>query len=94
MAIDDLSTHENPFVTIGELADYWCVSRKQIYRLIDSGKLTAMRFGPRLFRVPSAEARKLEGALRVVSLGETRAGRRGSPRATRNTAARSPWRVV
>jgi len=35
------------------------VDRKQIYRLIQSGRLLAIRLGPRLYRIPSAAARAL-----------------------------------
>jgi excisionase family DNA binding protein len=75
-------------VTVGELTDYWDVSRKQICRLIDSGKLTAVRFGPWLFRVPRAEALKLEEALRVVSLGKALPAHRRSQTATQELRRR------
>jgi excisionase family DNA binding protein len=56
----DLSTHPEPYVTIGELAAYWLVSRKQLYKQIDAGTLPAIRLGPRLFRIRTADARKFE----------------------------------
>ena len=32
MPVRDLLDHNEPYVTVAELADYWLVSRKQIYR--------------------------------------------------------------
>jgi excisionase family DNA binding protein len=52
MALRDLSTHSAHYVTIGELSDYWAVSRQRIYMWIDSGALAAIRLGSRLYRVP------------------------------------------
>lgn len=71
MHINDLATHDAPFVTIADLASYWDVSRKQIYRLIRSGRLPAVRFGPRILRVPRAEALELEESLRVGARGRS-----------------------
>ena len=69
----DLRTHVSAYVTVGELADYWAVSRRQIYRQIQSGELLALKFGPRLWRVSAESARQLE---RTSELG---AKRRGKP---------------
>ncbi len=54
--IVDLLTHQEPFITVGELAEYWLVSRKQIYKQIDAGILHAIKLGPRLLRISTAEA--------------------------------------
>lgn len=56
----DLKTHVSAYVTVGELAEYWAVSRRQIYRQIQSGELLALKFGPRLWRVSAESARRLE----------------------------------
>jgi excisionase family DNA binding protein len=69
----DLRTHVSAYVTVGELAEYWAVSRRQIYRQIQSGELLALKFGPRLWRVSAESARQLE---RTSELG---AARRGKP---------------
>jgi excisionase family DNA binding protein len=56
---------EDDVYTVAELAKRLKVDRKQIYRLIQSGRLPAIRLGPRLYRIPSAAARALlraEGA--------------------------------
>jgi excisionase family DNA binding protein len=58
--IRSLETHPEPFVTTAELADYWLVSRKQIYKQIQARTLTAIRLGPRLLRISTAEALKFE----------------------------------
>jgi excisionase family DNA binding protein len=59
-AIEQLATHPEPYVTVGELAEYWSVSRKQIYKQIEAGTLEAIRLGPRLFRIRTAEALEFE----------------------------------
>jgi excisionase family DNA binding protein len=60
MPIQDLATHEEPFVSVADLAVYWRVSRKQIYKHIEYGTLKAIRLGPRLFRIRVADAREFE----------------------------------
>ena len=65
----DLRTHVSAYVTVGELAEYWAVSRRQIYRQIQSGELLALKFGPRLWRVSAESARRLE---RTSELGAPR----------------------
>ncbi len=66
MSIRDLSTHLNPYVSVGELASYWRVSRKQIYKQIEAGTLPAIRLGPRLFRIRTEVARTFEEDARMV----------------------------
>jgi excisionase family DNA binding protein len=60
MPIRDLSTHPLPYVSVSDLASYWLVSRKQVYKQIDAGTLPALRLGPRLFRISTADARLFE----------------------------------
>jgi excisionase family DNA binding protein len=47
-------------VTVTELAEYWLVSRKQIYKQIEAGTLRAIRLGPRLLRISTAQALDFE----------------------------------
>ncbi len=61
MRIRDLATHDSHYVTVAELADYWGVSRHQIYKQIESGALRAVRLGVRLYRVPTKAALDFEG---------------------------------
>ena len=56
MAIRDLSSHHARYVTIAELAEYWGVSRQQIYKRIETGALDAIQLGSRLVRVSAAAA--------------------------------------
>jgi excisionase family DNA binding protein len=56
MAIRNLSTHSRAFVTVRELAQYWGVSRYEIYKQINAGTLPVCRFGPRLHRIRTADA--------------------------------------
>jgi excisionase family DNA binding protein len=56
MAIRDLATHTTQFVTVAELAEYWGVSRQQIYKRIESGALDAICLGARLYRVRTRTA--------------------------------------
>jgi len=65
MAIRDLVSHQARYVTIAELAEYWGVSRQQIYKRIDSGALEAIQLGSRLVRVRTAAALEYERRARV-----------------------------
>lgn len=65
MPIRDLGTHPARYVTIAELAEYWGVSRQQIYKRIDSGALEAIQLGSRLVRVRTAAALEYERQARV-----------------------------
>ena len=60
MRIRDLATHTAPYVTVGELAEYWAVSRQQIYKRIESGALESIRLGTRLYRVRTRAALEYE----------------------------------
>jgi len=55
-----LQTHPDPYITTTDLADYWGISRKQIYKQIDAGTLTALRLGPHILRIKTAEAVRFE----------------------------------
>ena len=56
MAILALASHARPFVSIRELAQYWGISRHELYKQIDAGTLPAVRLGARLYRVRTADA--------------------------------------
>ena len=58
--VRDLASHEEPFVRPEQLAEYFGVSRRHIRKLIQSGNLKAVRFGPRSLRVPKQEALDFE----------------------------------
>lgn len=54
----DLTTHPEPFVLVSELADYWRVSERTIYRDIDKGALDVRRVGSGgQIRIPIEAAR-------------------------------------
>ena len=67
MPIRDLVSHQARYLTIAELAEYWGVSRQQIYKRIDSGALEAIQLGSRLVRVRTAAALEYERNARVNS---------------------------
>ena len=67
MPIRDLASHQARYVTIAELAEYWGVSRQQIYKRIDSGALEAIQLGSRLVRVRTSAALEYERSARVGS---------------------------
>ena len=67
MPIRDLASHQARYVTIAELAEYWGVSRQQIYKRIDSGALEAIQLGSRLVRVRTIAALEYERNARVGS---------------------------
>jgi excisionase family DNA binding protein len=54
--VTNLARHEDKYVTVAQLAEYWQVSRKQIYKHIDAGTLEAVRLGPRLYRIRTVAA--------------------------------------
>jgi len=56
----NLATHPEKYVTVTQLAQYWQVSRKQIYKQIDAGVLEAIRLGERLYRIRTAAAIEFE----------------------------------
>jgi excisionase family DNA binding protein len=60
MPVIDLQSHPEPYVTVAELAEYWLVGRKQIYKQIEAGTLPAIRLGPRLLRIRTLDARTFE----------------------------------
>lgn len=69
MPVKDLQSHPEPYVTVAELAEYWLVGRKQIYKQIEAGTLPAIRLGPRLLRIRTADARAFE---RSANMRDTR----------------------
>ena len=60
MAVKDLQSHSEPYVTVAELAEYWLIGRNQLYKQIDAGTLPAIRLGPRLLRIRTSDARAFE----------------------------------
>ena len=68
--IKSLEMHPKAFVTTSELSEYWLVSRKQIYKQIQAGTLKAIRLGPRLMRVSTAEALAFERLAKMQSESE------------------------
>lgn len=67
MRIRDLAEHSARYVTVAELAEYWAVSRQQIYKRIESGALGAIRLGSRLYRVRTCTALEYERRAQVTS---------------------------
>jgi len=60
MHIDDLVKHPLPYVSISELADYWSVSRRYLYKQVQAGSLDAIHLGPKSCRIPKAAALEFE----------------------------------
>lgn len=67
MPIRDLAAHTAYYVTVADLAEYWAVSRQQIYKRIESGALAAIRLGSRLYRVRTNAALEYERRISVIS---------------------------
>ena len=57
--IIDLETHPEPYVTMSDLADYWRVTRKQVYKQVETGMLKATVLGPML-RISTIDAIRFE----------------------------------
>ena len=70
MPIRDLATHTACYVTVGDLAAYWVVSRQQIYKRIESGALESIRLSSRLYRIRTSAA--LDYERRASVNGESR----------------------
>ena len=82
MAIRDLSTHPAHYLTVAELADYWAVSRQQIYKRIESGALGAIRLGSRIYRVPAHVALEYERRVSVPAVANRIGAARDTPTAS------------
>jgi excisionase family DNA binding protein len=65
--IRTLKDHPEPYVTTSELASYWAVSRKQIYKQIEAGTLRAIKLGPRLLRISTSEALRFERIAKMAA---------------------------
>lgn len=55
-------------MTVAALAKYWAVSRKQIYKQIEAGTITALKFGPRLLRIRTTEALRFEHDAKMTAV--------------------------
>jgi excisionase family DNA binding protein len=49
--LTDMRACSSAFVTVRELSEYWKVSRKHVLKLIETGRLEAIRLGPKTYRV-------------------------------------------
>lgn len=62
MTIVDLRTHPEPFVTVQELATYWRIDERSIYRAVWKRSLPAKRVGGVLrIRLEDAQAYERTG---------------------------------
>ena len=68
--ITNLAQHKDKYVTVSQLAEYWQVSRKQIYKHIDAGTLETIRLGPRLYRIRTSVAVRFEESAHMRPSGE------------------------
>jgi excisionase family DNA binding protein len=66
MHIHDLATHPSPYVSISELADYWMVSRRYLYKQVRAGALDAIQIGPRSCRIAKTAALEFERRPKVL----------------------------
>ena len=64
--IRDLRTHAAPFVSVGQLAEYWGYHAHTIHRWVRCGRLPAMRGSE--YRVRTTDALALEAELYLRSL--------------------------
>jgi len=65
--IIQLAKHSCSYVTPGELAEYWGVSRKLIYRQINEGQLRAVRLSQRIVRINVRDAQQFESQVELIS---------------------------
>lgn len=101
--IERLQEHPEPYVTVSELSEYWQVSRKLIYKQMEAGMLTAIRLGPRLLRIKTADAIEFESRAKMppakleeratrlddVKFKSVRMQKESAARRVRRTAAKS-----
>jgi excisionase family DNA binding protein len=80
--------HLEPYVTVAELARYWLVSRKLIYKQIEAGTLRAIRLGPRLLRIRTPVAIEFERSAHMNSAPEQKPGRRSEEPVSARHASR------
>ena len=90
MPIRDLATHQPKYVTVPELAEYWAVSRQQIYKRIEVGDLEAIRLSARLYRVRTAAALQFEQRVNIFSAGPAAVAR---PAPSADKASRLPTSI-
>lgn len=57
--IDDLDTHPEKKLNVGDLAEYWGVCDETVYRLARNGALPYARIGRRV-KIDAAGARRFE----------------------------------
>ena len=69
----NLATHSKKYVSVSQLAQYWQVSRKQIYKQIDAGTLEAIRLGERLYRIRTSTALDFEKRAHMRAVPTARA---------------------
>jgi len=50
--LTDLGSYASPFITVRQLSEYWNISRRQVLRLIETGRLESVRLGPKTLRIP------------------------------------------
>ena len=90
----DLASHVAQYVTVNELARYWTISRKQIYKQIEQGNLPAIRLGPRSLRIRTSDALQFErqGSNRSTPERQQAAARRSDSvaAASRSASQRRP----
>jgi excisionase family DNA binding protein len=58
--LTNLDSYASPFITVRQLSEYWNVSRKHVLKLIQTGRLESIRFGPKTYRIPVQAARAFE----------------------------------
>ena len=68
MRITQLAKHSSSYVTPGELAEYWGVSRKLIYKQINDGQLKAVRLSPRIVRINVRDAQHFESRVQLSTV--------------------------
>jgi hypothetical protein len=88
--IIDLDTHPEPYVTMSDLADYWRVSRKQVYKQIESGMLRATVLGPML-RICTIDAIRFEEMAVMRTSERERASHRANGAVVINAANRTSY---
>ena len=86
--IESLESLKRPYVTVPELAAYWGVSSKHLYKQINAGTLPAIRLGPRLVRIRTSEALKFEHIAKMTA-AESAEGDQPAERPVRRTSRNS-----
>ena len=82
------------YLTVKNVADRFQVSTRTVERLIATGQLSAVRFGPKLLRIPPAALEAYEAKICPTTASTDPSSTEGSPPAGTSSGPKRDARVV